>query len=252
MSDQPAGVETDPVAQSVPPVAEITPEMLNKPQMPVAGGEDAAFLKRKLELEKQDRLRVSESNKKLNEELQAIKAQFAALQERQQATDTADLKSQGKFEELWKQANETIVGLKSELEAERAGRQSDQAEAENERLKRQAMGVISESGALSSNQMFDLLQAQHGLRRGETGAVEVVVAGASIPLQDHLANLKNSDSGYQHHFSPQGGKGMGAAQSATVAPGMNNPWRTGNFTEQMALQMQNPELAAALKAEAGR
>jgi len=37
-----------------------------------------------------------------------------------------------------------------------------------------------------------------------------------------------------------------------VAPGVDNPYRSGNLTAAIALEMQNPELAAALKAEAMR
>ena len=96
----------------------------------------------------------------------------------------------------------------------------------------------------------DLLQVQHGLRKGETGSVEVVVGGASIPLQDHLANLRNSsDSGYQHHFSASGARGMGVTLNASVAPGMTT-LKEFNFTQQMAL-ISNPE-QGGLQAEAGR
>ena len=255
MVDQSAGVETDPVAQSSLPVADITPEMLNKPQAPVANGGDAEFLKQKLELEKQDRLRVSAANKKLNEELQALQAQFKALQDQHQESTTASKVNQGQYKELWEEAQKTIAGLKADLQQSDQAKESVAQEFEQERLKVQAMSVINDAGALSPHQMYDLLQVQHGFRKGETGGVEVVVGGASLPLADHLANLRSSaDSGYQHHFSASGARGMGAGPTATVAPGMKNPWRRDsfNFTEQMMLKAQNPELAAALQAEAGR
>ena len=255
MVDQSAGVEADPVAQSSLPVADITPEMLNKPQAPVANGGDAEFLKQKLELEKQDRLRVSAANKKLNEELQAIQAQFKALQDQHQESTTASKVNQGQYKELWEEAQKTIAGLKAEKEVLRQEKQSVAAEAEQDRLKVQAMQVIQDAGAVAPAQMYDLLQVQHGLRQGETGQVEVVVGGASTLLTDHLANLRNSpESGWQHNFAASGARGMGVTPSTTVAPGMNNPWRreTYNYTEQMVLVAKNPDLAAALKAEAGR
>jgi hypothetical protein len=48
--------------------------------------------------------------------------------------------------------------------------------------------------------------------------------------------------------------GSTPVNAATVAPGMTNPWRTETFnvTQQFALQASNPDLAAALQAEAQR
>jgi len=48
--------------------------------------------------------------------------------------------------------------------------------------------------------------------------------------------------------------GMGSAPSATGLPGVVNPYKqeTFNLTEAMRLETENPDLAKALKAEAGR
>ena len=46
---------------------------------------------------------------------------------------------------------------------------------------------------------------------------------------------------------------MGAAPGAqSVAPGMENPYKTKNFTAAMQLEVSNPELAKTLKQEALR
>jgi len=45
---------------------------------------------------------------------------------------------------------------------------------------------------------------------------------------------------------------MGASPAASVAPGMDNPYRSKNLTAALKLEIENPELAAALKAEAAR
>ena len=44
---------------------------------------------------------------------------------------------------------------------------------------------------------------------------------------------------------------MGAAPSSGYAPGAVNPYKAGNLTEAIQMEMENPELAAALKREAG-
>lgn len=235
-------------------VAGITPDQLNAPQAPDAVP-DADILRQKVALANKHTKDAEAKAKQAERRVAELEQQFKALTEQVQQDQTASYQEQGKFKELWEQAQKTIAGLKGELESERAAKESVASEAAQERLKVQAMGVINDAGALSPTQMFDLLQVQHGLRRGEDGNVEVVVGGASIPLQDHLANLRSTaDSGYQHHFGASNARGMNASPSSTVAPGMSNPFRkeTYNFTQQMMMRQQNPELAAALEAEAAR
>ena len=235
-------------------VAGITPDQLNAPQQPDVSQEDL-LLKQKVQLANKHTKDAERKTAEANKRADALEAQVQALTEQIQQTNTASLENQGQYKTLWEEAQKTIAGLKADLQKSDQAKESVAQEFEQERLKVQAMSVINDAGALSPHQMYDLLQVQHGLRKGETGGVEVVVGGASLPLADHLANLRSSaDSGYQHHFSASGARGMGAAPTATVAPGMKNPWRRDsyNYTEQLALLAQNPELAAALQAEAGR
>jgi len=250
--DQPAGESvTSDGAQSV---AGITPDQLNAPQQPDLSQEDL-LLKQKVQLANKHTKDAERKAAEAAKRADALEEQLKALTEQLQQTNTASLENQGQYKTLWEEAQKTIAGLKADLQQSDQAKESVAQEFEQERLKVQAMSVINDAGALSPHQMYDLLQVQHGLRKGETGGVEVVVGGASLPLADHLANLRSSaDSGYQHHFSASGARGMGAAPTATVAPGMKNPWRRDsyNYTEQMVLMAQNPELAAALQAEAGR
>ena len=252
MVDQQATESVAPDPQSV--AAGITPDQLNQPEAPSASNEES-LLRQKVSLANKHTKEAERQAAEAAKQTAALQEQVKALTEQIQQTNTASLEGQGRFEDLWKEAQKTIASLKADLEQERTSKQSVAAEFEQERLKVQALNVIDQAGALSPAQLFDLLQAQNGLRKGEAGDVEVVVAGASIPLNDHLANLRNSaDSGYQHHFAASGARGMGATSNATIAPGMRNPFRKDNynFTEQMQLKMSNPELAKALEAEAAR
>lgn len=246
----------DPVAQQPAPVAQISADQLNPAQPPVAAGqsEDADFLKRKLELEKQDRLRVSDSNRKLNEELQAIKAQFKAFQDQAQQQQTATLEEQGQFKTLWEQAQATIADLKQQIASLSTEKETISQKVEQERIQNEALALLAQQGVAVPDQLLTILQAKNGLRRGENGQVEVIVGGASTPLADQLQAMRQAPE-WQHHFSASGARGMGAAPStSTVAPGVTNPWRkdTFNWTQQLMIEQQNPELAAALKAEASR
>ena len=229
-------------------VAGITPDQLNAPQSPDAVP-DADIQRQKIALANQHAKKAEADAKAAKRRADELEQQLKALTEQVQQDQTASYQEQGKFKELWEQSQKTIAGLKAELESERAAKESVASEAAQERLKNQAIAVIDQAGALSPDQLFDLLQTQNGVRRGEDGNVEVIVAGAAINLTDHIQNLKNTaESGWQHHFGASGARGMGTANSSTVAPGMTNPFRkeTYNFTQQMMMRTQNPDLAAAL------
>ena len=249
--------ETDPVVQSPLSVTEIDPGQLNQAQAPVAVGqtEDADFLRRKLELERQDRLRVSQNNKALNEQLQALQAQYQAFQEKTQEQQTANLEKQGQYRPLWEDAQQTIASLKATITQLEGQLSTEKERNSNEKLQNEALSLLAQQGVTAPDQLLTILQAKQGLRRGETGAVEVIVGGASTPLADQLQAMRRAPE-WQHHFSASGARGMGAGPTATsrIAPGTTNPWRaeTRNWTQQILLEQQNPELAAAFKAEAAR
>ena len=111
------------------------------------------------------------------------------------------------------------------------------------------MSHISRANAVNPQQLYTLLQSQ--LRTTDDGQPAMLSSGVEQPLGDYLANLKQSPD-WQHHFSASGSKGTGSVGGTSVAPGMENPYRTGNLTEAMTLEVKNPELAKQLKAEALR
>ena len=82
--------------------------------------------------------------------------------------------------------------------------------------------------------------------------VAAIDGGVEVPLAEFIINLKNPGSGYEHFFSSSRVSGMGtSAGSPSITNGMENPYQSRNFTEQVRLEVENPELARQLKAEAG-
>ena len=122
-------------------------------------------------------------------------------------------------------------------------------EREGDRLKAAAMSQINTAGVINSQQMYMLLQS--GLRTDDEGNPCFLNGGVEQPLGEYLANLKQSTD-WQHHFGASGSKGMGSTGQTSVSPGRENPYRTGDLTAAIRLEVENPELAKALKAEAGR
>jgi len=241
------------LATGNPSVGDSAPFVTAQPDATAANSEDAAALKAKLELIAQDKARQGETNKKLNDQLQELKRQNEDLQKKLLTGKTQKLEEAGEFERLWREAQQTISQRELEMQELQAQLQNVQSSAAQERLKAAALGKISNAGVIAPEQLYQLM-AQN--LREVDGQPVALNGGVEQPLGDYLAQLKNPGSGYEHFFSATGARGMGSTpvNAASVAPGMQNPWRAESFnvTEQFALQISNPELAAALQAEAQR
>jgi cell division septum initiation protein DivIVA len=218
-----------------PPVA-VTPEA---PTIDLA---EYQRLVKKLDLVQQDKLRAGETNQQLNARLKDLERQI-------QSRDQQQLQDQGEYKTLWDDAKATIAARDQEIADLRAQLESVTHSVAQERLKATAVTAISKAGAISPEQMYALLQTQ--LRELE-GKPVVLAGGAEQPLDFYLSNLKAPGSGYEHHFSATGARGMGTSAPSSAAPGLTNPYITGNLTERIRLEAENSELAKALKAEAQR
>ena len=135
-----------------------------------------------------------------------------------------------------------IVELKAKLQSVTQERQQD-------RFRAAALSKINTAGAVNSQQMYLLLQSQ--LRQDDEGNPVVLNGGVEQPLGDYLANLKQSWD-WQHHFGASGAQAWVARLVEAWLPAANNPYRNGNLTEALRLEVENPDLAKALKAEAKR
>ena len=240
---------TEAVPQAGAPVA--TPPNPPAQPTPAASSEDAAAIKAKLELVMRDRADQGAANKALNEKLAETKKQLDDLNKRLLSGKTQQLEEAGKYQDLWEEAKETIRAKEARIEELETELQTERHSTAAERLKSTALGTISQHGAISPEQMFALLQSN---LREVAGKPVVLNGGVEQPLEAYLANLRSPGSGYEHHFSASGKSGMGTAPGAatTIAPGLDNPWRTGNITQQLLMTRDNPELAQALQAEASK
>lgn len=218
---------------------------------PATQSDDPAALKAKLELIQRDRAAQGETNAKLNEQLAETKKQLDDLNKRLLSGKTARLEEEGKYQQLWEDAKATIQMRDSRIEELEASLLAERNSTAAERLKSAAIGAIGNSGAISPEQMFALLQPN---LREVAGKPVVLNGGVEQPLDTYLANLRAPGSGYEHHFSASGKSGMGSVPGAspTIAPGLENPWRSGNITQQMLMIRDSPELAQALQSEASK
>ena len=188
------------------------------------------------------------------EKFQGIKSKLDDVYKKQDDQRRKTLEDQGQWKDLWEEANKTAQGKDqriSELERQLADLQ---ASNETAAMKNSALSAINQAGAISSDQMLQLVQSK--LKKADDGSVKVLEGGVEQDLNVYLAKLKNPGSGFEHHFKPSSQAGMGAKPviGTAGATGVANPWLEGsiNLTRQMALEATDPDLAAVLKREAGK
>lgn len=249
MSEETAVVEA--VPDTTQPVA-VDPALLNKPVMPAqtsSGSADDDGLKLKLGLANKHTKEAERKAKEAETELNNLRQELDSIRNAQQAATQKSLEDQGQYRQLWDDTKKTVSLRDAEIIELKAKLAATTQEREQDRLRAASLSQINTAGAVNSQQMYLLLQSQ--LRQNEQGEPVVLNGGVEQPLGDYLANLKQSTD-WQHHFGASGAQGMGAAPAGSVAPGRENPYRNGNLTEALRLEVENPDLARALKTEANR
>lgn len=224
------------------------------PKPPAASTDDPAALKAKLELVKKDSLEKGEANARLNEQLSELQKQFKELQSSVQSGKHKQLEDQGEYKILVAELRETIKQKDAELEAARQAAGSAQQLAQETEMKLAAFACISDAKPVSAEDLFALLQPR--LRKSEAGKPVVLNGGVEVPLAQYIAELRKPGSGREYLFRPNGTRGMNTTayvpQGTEMAGMGENPYGpNGNLTQRLLLEMQNPELAAQLQAEAG-
>ena len=185
---------------------------------------------------------------------QRIKEKMNALDEKMRSERQQKLEDQGQWKDLWEEANKTAQTKDQQIAD--LERQLAELKTSNETaaIKNSALSAINQAGAISSDQMLQLVQSK--LKKSDDGSVKVLEGGVEQDLNVYLAKLKNPGSGFEHHFKPSAQAGMGAKPTTGTAgaAGIANPWAEGsiNITKQMALEVTDPDLAAVLRREAGK
>jgi hypothetical protein len=221
------------------------------PEQPVAATEtpaiDVSAYEQQLKAEK---ARAEEAEGKF----QRIKEKMNALDEKMRSERQQTLEDQGQWKELWEEANKTAQDKQQEIADLQRQLEDLRTSNETAAMKTSALSAISQSGAINSEQMLQLVQSN--LKKAEDGSIKVLNGGVEEDINVYLAKLKNPGSGYEHHFKPSTQAGMGAKPTTGTAgaAGIANPWLEGsiNLTRQMALEATDPDLAAVLKREAGK
>ena len=160
------------------------------------------------------------------------------------------LEDQGAYKPLWEEANKTNQDLQAKITQLEQENQDIKSSNDRANTRQTALAAISNVGAINAEQTLSLLEGK--LQKNAQGEVVVLEGGVEHNLTAHLTSLKNPGSGWEHHFKASSAAGMGAKPSPIANTGgtVNNPYKSGNITDQLIMEKENPDLAAVLKAEA--
>jgi len=184
------------------------------------------------------------------EKFKGIKGKLDEVYKQKEEKRTKELEDQGQYKTLWEEANKTAQDKDAQINSLSQQLQDMKTSNEVASTKQTALAAISNLNAINAEQTLSLLQGK--LQRNAEGKVVIIDGGVEQDLNAYLTSLKNPGSGWEHHFKPSTAAGMGAKPSpvGNVSGGTENPWNTGNLTQQLIMENENPDLAAVLKREA--
>ena len=184
------------------------------------------------------------------EKFKGIKGKLDEVYKQKEEKRTKELEDQGQYKTLWEEANKTAQDKDAQINNLSQQLQDMKTSNEVASTKQTALAAISNLGAIYAEQTLSLLQNK--LQKNAEGKVVIINGGVEQDLNAYLTSLKNPGSGWEHHFKPSTAAGMGAKPSpiGNVSGGSENPWNTGNLTQQLIMENENPDLASVMKREA--
>ena len=191
-------------------------------------------------------LELKSEKQAVKKQLEDMQRQMADLQSNQQQAKQSQLAEAGEFKTLWSEASATNTSLQDEIAQLKQQLQDKDVAFQQQQIKSAALNAIAQSGVVNPEQAFSLMK--ESLRLDENGNAVCLSGGVQVELNSHLNSLKQPGSGWEHHFSGSGARGMSAAGSSTSASG-GKSWGSMGLMERIQLEEENPALAAQLKAQ---
>ena len=187
--------------------------------------------------------------RKDKERFDQLERQMQEVNERSNKQRQSKLAESGEHKKLWEEAQKTVAEREAELNQLRQDMVHEKAKAESQQVRSVATNAMAQMGVFAPDQLYQLMSQKLKLQGEDVKALD---GGVEVSLAEFIGNLKNPGSGYEHFFSASRVSGMGtSAGSPSLTAGMDNPYTTRNFTQIIALENENPELARQLRAEAG-
>ena len=223
----------------------------NNEQMPAADAqapaEPAKTNDHRVELLMAKNQELLAEKQKVKATVEDLQKQLDTLQAERAQAKQAKLQESGQYADLWKEANEANSQLKSQIAEMQAALEAKDQQFTKSQIKSAALNHFAQAGVINPDHMYSLVGDKLRLEDGQLVAVD---GGVQQSLTDYTEKLKMPDSGADYMFRGNGAVGMGSVGSSGPGAGMNNPYISGNFTEIVKLETDNPELAKRMKAQA--
>ena len=213
-------------------------------QQPVAAGVDFSA---QVELLKAKNQELIAEKQKVKANFDDLQKQLDTLQQERAQQKQSKLQEQGQYQDLWKEANDANSQLKSQIAEMQAALEAKDQQFSQAQIKSAALNHFAQAGVINPDHMFSLVGDK---LRIEDGSLVAVDGGVQQSLNEYVEKLKMPESGADYMFRGNGSVGMGSVGSTGAAAGMNNPYISGNFTEIVKMEAENPELAKRMKAQA--
>ena len=213
-------------------------------QQPVAASADFSA---QIELLKAKNQELLAEKQKVKANFDDLQKQVDTLQQERAQQKQSKLQEQGQYQDLWKEANDSNSQLKSQLAEMQAALEAKDQQFSQAQIKSVALNHFAQAGVINPDHMFNLVGDRLRLEDGNLVAVD---GGVQQSLNEYVEKLKMPESGTDYMFRGVGSVGMGSVGSTGPNAGMNNPYISGNFTEVVKLEAENPELAKRMKAQA--
>ena len=218
---------------------------MEQTQQPVAAsGPDFAAQVELLKAKNQELIAEKQKVKSTVEDLQK---QLNQLQTERAEQKQQKLQEQGQYQDLWKEANDANASLKSQIAEMQAALEAKDQQFVQSQIKSSALNHFAQAGVINPDHMYSLVREK---LRMEDGNLVAVDGGVQQSLGEYVEKLKQPESGADYMFRGNNAVGMGSSGSAAMAGGLTNPYVTGNFTEIVKLESEQPDLAKRLKQQA--
>ena len=185
-------------------------------------------------------------NLELKNEKQAVRKQLDDMQRQLSERKQADLIEKEDYKGLHADLKTNYDSVLAERDALQQQLELAKVERQQDQIKANATNLFAQSGVNAPDHLMKILG--DNLRLDENGAVVILSGGVQVPLNQHIQNLKSPGSGFEMFFSGTQARGMSAVGSTSNAAGQGS-WDSMSFSERLALEVENPEAAAQLKAQ---
>ena len=213
-------------------------------QQPVAAGVDFSA---QVELLKAKNSELIDERRKDTQRVEELKKQLDTMQQERAQQKQSKLQEQGAYQDLWKEANDANSQLKSQIAEMQAALEAKDQQFSQAQIKSAALNHFAQAGVINPDHMYSLVGDKLRL---EDGSLVAVDGGVQQSLNEYVEKLKMPESGADYMFRGNGSVGMGSVGSSGAGAGLNNPYISGNFTEIVKMEAENPELAKRMKAQA--